>query len=115
MQIADAVMVSRRRGVKKVEKFSKNRSHFQNHSPIYPVCRSAAGSASRMASRKKSDFFRFFLSDFIFFADIPNVRNQLRAADDTKKWRFFRKSLPDFAFVPRYTLCTKLGAERSSA
>ena len=38
---------------------------------------------------EKRDFFRESLSDFSFFADIPNVRNQSRTADDTKKWRFF--------------------------
>ena len=50
---------------------------------------------------EKRDFFRKSLSDFSFFADIPNVRNRSRTADATKKWRFFLRISIGFRFCPQ--------------
>ena len=55
---------------------------------------------------EKRDFFRKSLSDFSFFADIPNVRNRSRTAEDTKKWRFFLRISIGFRVHPQiYPVC----------
>ena len=66
-----------------------------------PVVGFAEKSRRDSMRRKKRDFFRESLSDFSFFADIPNVRNRSRTADATKKWRFFLRISAGFRVYPQ--------------
>lgn len=60
VRILGAVIKSRHPGrgnMKKVDNFSKKRSHFQIRSPIYHVCRSAVGSPCGWRGEKNATFF----------------------------------------------------------